>query len=249
MSDDKAADPRTVAHTAPFLTFMLFLLLPDLLQRLVGDAAEGQAGGTDLRQWVYPVQAVVSLGVLLYFRRQITFGPHSGWLLATGCGVLGIIVWLLPGHLFTSWQMQEGWWKYAGFTARADGFNPADAGAAGSLAYTTSVAFRFFRLVLVVPLVEEIFWRGFLMRLLTDMDGDYWQVPFGTHHRNALLGVTAAFVMVHSPADYAGAIVFGLLMYFVAVRTKSLSACIVMHAVANLILGVYVMSTQQWGYW
>ncbi|MCR9200230.1 MAG: CAAX prenyl protease-related protein [Planctomycetaceae bacterium] len=240
---------KTVAYTAPFLTFMLFLLLPDLLSAIVGSAEDGEPAGGDVRQWVYPLQTLVSLGVLLYFRRQITFGPHTGWLLAVGCGVLGIIVWLLPGHLFASWQLEEGWWKYLGFTARTDGFHPADAGATGSLAYTASVSFRFLRLVLAVPLVEEIFWRGFLMRLLTDMDGDYWQVPFGTPDRSALLGVTAAFVMVHSPADYAGAVVFGLLMYFVAVRTKSLSACIIMHAVANLILGVYVMTTQQWGYW
>jgi hypothetical protein len=38
-------------------------------------------------------------------------------------------------------------------------------------------------------------------------------------------------------------------VYFVAVRTKSLAACVVMHAVANLLLGVYVVSTKQWGFW
>jgi membrane protease YdiL (CAAX protease family) len=38
-------------------------------------------------------------------------------------------------------------------------------------------------------------------------------------------------------------------MYFVAVRTKSLGACVFMHAVGNLALGLYVMKTQQWGFW
>jgi membrane protease YdiL (CAAX protease family) len=55
--------------------------------------------------------------------------------------------------------------------------------------------------------------------------------------------------VAHASIDYAAAIVFGSLMYWLAVRTKSLAACVLAHAVANLILGVYVMVTQQWGYW
>lgn len=246
MTEQQQSDPRTLAYTAPFVAFMAFLVLPDLLK---GMFADGETGANLARQWIYPIQTIVSLAVLFAYRKHITFGPHSGWLLATGCGILGIIAWLLPGHLYVSWELAEGWWQYLGFTDRREGFRPDDAGPVGSLPYLASVGFRFLRLVIVVPLIEEVFWRGFLMRLLTDLDGDYWQVRFGTHHRNALLGVTAAFVLIHSPADYFGAVVFGLLMYFVAVRTRSLSACVLMHAVANLILGIYVMTTQQWGYW
>ena len=87
------------------------------------------------------------------------------------------------------------------------------------------------------------------MRLLADPDGDFWKVPFGTHHRRGLIGVTFMFVLAHNSVDYAAALVFGLLMYGVCVRTKSLSACVLMHAVANLVLGLYVMATGQWGYW
>ena len=36
---------------------------------------------------------------------------------------------------------------------------------------------------------------------------------------------------------------------WVAIRTKSLFACVICHAVANLLLGIYVTLTQQWGYW
>ena len=34
------------------------------------------------------------------------------------------------------------------------------------------------RLVIVVPLLEEIFWRGFLLRYLIHQD--FMRVPFGT---------------------------------------------------------------------
>ena len=53
----------------------------------------------------------------------------------------------------------------------------------------------------------------------------------------------------HAPVDWTGALGFGTLMYVLAVRSKSLGACVVMHAVANLLLGLYVMWTRQWGFW
>ena len=155
----------------------------------------------------------------------------------------------IPGHLFEMWQMPEGRWQYLGFSARTDGFDPSPLKANGSPLYVFVVAMRFVRLVIVAPLIEELFWRGFMMRYLVDLDGDYWKVPFGTFNQRSLLIVTAMVVAVHAPVDYAGALIFGLLMYGIAVRTKSLSACVIMHATANLILGLYVMNSHKWGYW
>jgi membrane protease YdiL (CAAX protease family) len=58
-----------------------------------------------------------------------------------------------------------------------------------------------------------------------------------------------AVMLIHNTSDWPGAFVWGSLMYFLAVRTKSLGACIVMHAVGNLLLGLYVMKTGLWGFW
>ena len=108
---------------------------------------------------------------------------------------------------------------------------------------------RFFRAVVVVALVEEIFWRGFLMRFLLNPDRDYWKVPFGKPAWISYIVVTLAFIMVHQPVDYLGALIFGSLMYWVAVRTKSLLACVVMHGVANLLMGWYAIEFGKFGLW
>jgi len=247
MTTPPPTDRRTIAYTLPFVVFMAFLGIPELLS-MVG-LNLGEQNPQQFKFWMYVGQTVTALAVLAYVWKDVQFGPVRGILLATGCGILGIVVWLLPGHLFHSLSMNDGWWKYLGFAARVDGFNPSEVAEGGRGFYWCVVGLRFLRLVIVVPLVEELFWRGFLMRYLNDLDGDYWQVPFGTFHQRSLIGVTLAFVLVHSSVDYLAAAVFGFLMYVVAVRTKSLAACLVMHGVANLILGVYVMSTQQWGYW
>ena len=89
---------------------------------------------------------------------------------------------------------------------------------------------RFVRMVVVVAFVEEIFWRGFLMRYLLDKDGDYWEQPFGKFSWLSFLVVTLLFMFAHSPSDYLGALVYGSLAYALAVKTKSLAACIFLPA-------------------
>ena len=91
--------------------------------------------------------------------------------------------------------------------------------------------------MLIVPLVEELFWRGFLMRWCIDRDFPQ-SVPIGRGSWLAYAVTTVAFMLAHNPADYAGAFVYGSIAYFVTVRTRSLLPVILMHAVANLIMGI-----------
>ncbi len=249
---ERQASLKTLAHVIPLFVFLAVLLLLPLLEA-VGFYVDNE----DLypwyrhapEQWLYPVQATIAIVLLFFYRRYYDFGPVRGLGLAVAAGLLGITLWVLPGHIFSVAEMEEGWWKILGFTSRGEGFDPSDAGDRGSAYYWLSVGMRFVRMVVVVAFVEEIFWRGFLMRYLLDKDGDYWEQPFGKFSWLSFLVVTLLFMFAHSPSDYFGALVYGSLTYALAVTTKSLAACILMHAVANLALGIYVMVTGQLGYW
>jgi hypothetical protein len=104
-------------------------------------------------------------------------------------------------------------------------------------------------MVLIVPLVEELFWRGFLMRYVQAGSRPFTSVAFGTHSWVAFVVTTLGVMLIHHPSDYLAAFIWGALVYFVAVRTGSLAACIVMHGIGNLLLGLHVINTQMWGYW
>ena len=242
---------RTLAHICPLFMFLLCLTVPDLMAVFGFDRLDGTQPWyvTAPEQWVFPLQTLLTLGVLIYFRRQYDFRPFAGLTLATLIGALGIVVWIAPGFLFRVFEMNQSVLKYLGFVGRPNGFDPGFMATHDGSLYWTAVVMRFVRLVVVVPLAEEVFWRGFLMRYLIDPDGDFWKVPFGAHHWRSFVIVTAMFTLAHATVDYAAAVFFGSLMYWLAVKTKSLSACVVAHAVANLILGIYVMVSQQWGYW
>jgi CAAX prenyl protease-like protein len=131
-------------------------------------------------------------------------------------------------------------------SARVAGFDPAFFGANG-WPYDLNLGCRFLRLVIVVPLVEEIFWRGFLLRWL--IDADFTKVPLGTFEWKSFLIVAVLFMLEHAPADWPAAILTGALFNLVAVRTRSLSSCVLVHAITNLLLGIFILRTGQTGFW
>ena len=100
---------------------------------------------------------------------------------------------------------------------------------------------------MVVPLIEEIFWRGFVLRFL--IDENFERVPVGAFSWFSFAAVTAGFAFSHSPPDWVAALVAGAAYNAVAYRTKRLSSCVVAHALTNLLLGLWIVQTKQWGFW
>jgi CAAX prenyl protease-like protein len=129
---------------------------------------------------------------------------------------------------------------------RLNGFDP-DIFLGRPGVYWTEVVMRFLRLVIVVPLVEEVFWRGFVLRFL--VKEDFRSVPIGTFTQTANALVAVGFVLEHSVPDWPAALAAGLLYNLVAYRTKSLSSCVVAHGITNALLGGFIMMTRQWGFW
>lgn len=219
------------AHVAPFLLFTLSFALVPTIKSLAG--ASGSVFLTHPEYGVYPLQTLLCAAALMVFWRYYDFGPRRPLPLAMGVGLAVFLLWVSPQFVF-------------GQPARTDGFDPsAFAGQPGL--YGSTVLMRFLRLVIVVPLIEEIFWRGFLQRYL--IDERFTAVPFGKYTPLSFWGVAVAFTLVHNMPDWPAAFVTGAIYGWIAVRTKSLLACVVAHAVTNLALGVYIMLTRQWGFW
>ncbi|MGJ8678582.1 MAG: CAAX prenyl protease-related protein [Akkermansiaceae bacterium] len=251
----KIQNDRAKAHVAPLVVFMAILVpfqLTGWPEWKHSDAAWWQQFPA---QWQYPLQSLIVVTLLIFFRKNYELKWSRHVFLGAIMGVVGIGFWILPTQIYTWLGMEgetEGLLKYLGVMPRDEGFNPqdlADHFGGNQGVYWGALVMRFFRAVVIVSLVEEIFWRGFLMRFLLDMDRDYWKVPFGKPAWISYLVVTAAFMFIHQPVDYLGAFIFGSLMYWLAVRTKSLMACVVMHGVANLLMGWYAIEFEKFGLW
>jgi hypothetical protein len=95
--------------------------------------------------------------------------------------------------------------------------------------------------------VEEIFWRGYLLRYL--INERFARIPIGAFSWLSFAAVTLGFGFSHARADWIAALICGALYNLVAYRTRSLASCVLAHATTNLLLGLWIMETRQWGFW
>lgn len=188
---------------------------------------------SDARYVIYPVQTIVCAALLWRYWRRYQFNGVKNPALTVSVGVLVFGLWIAPQAFF-------------GTAPRVEGFDPNMLANSPSL-YWPSLGLRFLRLVVIVPLVEELFWRGFLLRYLIGTPAD--RIPFGKFTWWSFVIVSVGFMLEHQTADYAAALVTGGLYNWVAYRTKSQGSCVLAHAVTNLLLGIYVMVSGQWGFW
>jgi CAAX protease family protein len=217
-----------VAYVAPMAVFVGFLALSSLLKR-VDDAFWLRAP----EYWIYPLQTLICAGLVAYFWQEYRLKPLRGVGIGLAIGILVFVIWISPQ-------------AFLGFPARTTGFDP-DLFAGQTGLYWGTLVLRLLRIAVVVPFVEEIFWRGFLLRYL--IDEEFERVPFGTFSALSFWAVALAFGFSHSSPDWPAAIVTGLLYNGVAYWTKSLSTCVLTHAVTNLLLGIWILETKQWGFW
>jgi uncharacterized protein len=218
---------KLAAHVLPMAVFIGLLALNGVARNI-----DNQVWLTHAEYWIYPVQTILCGALLIWFRAEYELERPRRGVFAIIVAVVVFVLWISPQAFF-------------GAAPRSGGFNPDLFRTAG--AYASELILRFIRLVLVVPFVEEIFWRSFLLRFLIDDQFD--QVRFGTFSWFSFTIVTLGFALSHSPADWMAALAAGALYNVVAYGAKSLSLCIFAHALTNLLLGIWIMQTKQWGFW
>jgi CAAX prenyl protease-like protein len=108
------------------------------------------------------------------------------------------------------------------------------------------LAMRFLGLVVIVPIVEEFFIRGFLIRYVDDPDWD--EIPLGEAKTAGWLSPTIYGLVAHMTEPLAAIAWFSLVTWMYK-RTKSIWDCVIAHAITNLLLGLYIVKFEQWHLW
>jgi CAAX protease family protein len=143
MTSTGASEKRKLwAHLLPMVAFILLLGVGSTLKR---PGSPLWLAAPEL--WIYALQTVLCAALLLYFRRDYQFHRLRRPLFVVAIALPVFLLWIAPQQLLH-------------FPARFVGFDP-DAVAADPSLYWATLALRVIRLGIVVPLVEEIFWRGF----------------------------------------------------------------------------------------
>ena len=241
----------------PFIVYMVVgsfepappkspLVLPDGTSR---PAVNQNWFGLEYRQYpvVYTIKLALTIAAMVFVLpgyRQFPLGVSP---LAIAVGVVGVVLWIGLCHLQLERKLLAplGLDRFLGLGERP-AFNPLAELAETPLWAYTFLAIRFLGLALVVPIIEEFFLRGFIMRFA--VREDWWTVPFGQVTPLAAVLGTAVPMLMH-PAELLAALVWFSLVTWLMTRTKNIWDCASAHAVTNLLLGIYVVTQHQWQLW
>jgi CAAX protease family protein len=214
----------TVAYVAPFVAFVGVMAI----ERSIGLPA----------QWLYPVRFAIVLAVILVFSRPyLNFRPSLP-VASIAMGLAVFVIWVAPDVLF---GYRNTWLFNNSITGTAvSSLSPELKKNTAFLALRSVSSFA------LVPILEELFWRGWMMRWL--IDKEFLKVPLGTYARSAFWIVAALFASEHGPYWEVG-LIAGIAYNWWIIRTKNLGDCILAHGVTNAVLSAYVVLTGQWQYW
>lgn len=187
---------------------------------------------------IYTLKTFATAAVLLAFRRQYTPIRWNWSVLGMVVGAVGIVQWIAMQLVLQK--------HFAFFRPSGTVFNPLTM-IASPLLRDGYITVRMLDAVIVVPFMEELFWRDYLWRSIL-APNDFKLARVGEWGWTPFLIVAAAFGTVHGNW-WLTAIVWALLVNTLLATTKSLGACIWAHAISNLLLGGYVLWTHDWSFW
>jgi CAAX prenyl protease-like protein len=213
------------ARILPFLTYVFFIFAGDMLERL------GYAPAS--LRWLYPAKiAAVALVLAIFWRqyeelRSARLSPTVA-LVAVAAGVAVLALWI---SLSAPWMIVG---SPTGYDPRVD----------GRIDWPLALV-RIGGAALLVPVMEELFWRSFLMRWIEA--ADFQSVDPAQLGFKSFVITIVLFGFEHNL--WLAGIVAGLVYGWLYRRHRTLWSPVLAHGVTNGLLGAWVVSTGNWSYW
>ncbi|QBE62534.1 CAAX prenyl protease-related protein [Pseudoduganella lutea] len=217
---------QSTARILPFAIYIAFIA--------IADGLAGLGWSVDELRWLYAVKITLVVAAMVAYRKmyvELAWRSMS-WRCLLASVVTGLVVLVLWVNLDADW-MQVG--KSAGFDPTAEG---------GRIDWLL-VAVRIAGAAVVVPLMEELFWRSFLMRWLEQRD--FLRVYPAAVGMQSIAITVVLFGFEHNL--WLAGIVAGISYSWLYIRSGNLWAPVLAHAVTNGLLGAWVVVTSNWTYW
>jgi CAAX prenyl protease-like protein len=207
---------------APFVVFVALTTL----QGYFGEAS---------RYWLYLVKTLIGAWMVWEMR---PFVEEMRWkisweALVVGVGIFG--VWVgFDGHYPRLSNLDDAGW------------NPNKEFGQGSAAAWSYIALRILGSSIVVPPLEEVFYRSFLYRYFVNLK--FLTMPLNQYHALSFFVTSILFGLVH-PDRWLAGIVCGLAYQWLVLRKNRLGDAMTAHAITNFLLGIWVVWRGAWNFW
>ncbi|MFH1418868.1 MAG: CAAX prenyl protease-related protein [Planctomycetota bacterium] len=225
------AEPR-VPMMGPYMAYLLLLMLTELFP-------------TSLYSVAVVIHVAVAFWVVLLLRHHFPPLGKMHLMPAIVVGVLAALLWVAGQYGLEDVEL-GGFNLGKPLWGGGEVIDPHETFGSGA-AFWGHVVCKIGRAVTIVPIVEELFWRGFILRAFVSWDR-FEEVPWGKFTWVAFLGSSLLSTLQH-PANWGVSIACWMLYNGLFYWKKSLLCLMITHAVTNLILYIYVVQAGKWQFW
>jgi CAAX prenyl protease-like protein len=217
---NKIVGSSVLVRTVPFAAFAALTLF----QRRPGDAAQ---------YWIYTLQTIVGVWLLWLVRHHI---KELKWNVSWESVAVGVAV-------FVIWVGADGY--YPMMAERSGRFNPATTFGAGSAMAAIFIGVKLIGFSLVVPPLEEVFYRSFLYRYL--IKSDFLKIPLTRFQLGAFVVAGIVFGIGHY--EWLPGIVCAFAYQGLVIRKGRLGDAITAHSITNFLLALWIINSQAYHFW
>ncbi len=217
---NKIFSSPVLARAIPFAAFAVLTMV----QGCFGDTPQ---------YWIYALKTAIGAWLLWMVRPYV---QEMRWKFSWEAAVVGVAV-------FLAWVGLEG--HYPMLAQRTGSFNPQHTYGTGSVMAATFLAVRTIGSSLVVPPLEEIFYRSFIYRYL--IESDFLKIPLGRIDWRAFLITGAVFGIGHY--EWLPGILCAFAYQGLVCRKNRLGDAITAHAITNFLLALWVIFRPAYYFW
>ncbi len=205
------------------LPFAVFAVLT-LLQGRFGDSAQ---------YWIYALKTLIGAWMVWLAWPYV---KEMRWKLSWEAVVVAVVI-------FLAWVGLDG--HYPLFAARQETFNPERTYGTGSASTLIFIAFRIIGSSLIVPPLEEVFYRSFIYRYL--VKSDFLKIPLGYFDWRAFLIAGLVFGIGHY--EWLPGILCAFAYQGLVIRKGRLGDAMTAHAITNFLLALWVVARSAYYFW
>ncbi len=217
---DQIRSSPLLSRVIPFAVFALLTLG----QGRLGDAPQ---------YWIYALKTIAGAGLLWLVRPAVT---EMRWKFSWEALAAGLLV-------FAVWIGLDG--RYPLLDGHDGTFNPLRTYGPDSVMAWMFITIRLLGSSLVVPPLEEVFYRSFLYRFIRRHS--FLEVPLERFHWRAFLATGVIFGLSHF--EWLPGILCAFVYQWLVCRKKRLGDAITAHAITNFLLGIWVITFNEYHFW
>lgn len=189
--------------------------------------------GESAKYWFYVAKSIVAIWMIWAVKPVV---PEMRWTISIEAVLVAvgvIAIWIFLDDEYPKLVNVTSYW------------NPhAEFGRDSGLAWFFIVS-RIVFSSLVVPPIEEMFYRSFMYRYI--IKADFEQISLKTFHLVSFCVTSIIFGFIHR--EWLAGILCGAAYQWLVIRRGHLGDAITAHAISNFLLGLWVVYKEDWVFW